>query len=712
MVRQIGRILTALVILMIMTGTAGSIPAAGPTAGPTLYDQVPLPAGISQIGQLKTNGEIAQLLPGTGWKEVKVFTGGQQVMFEVPPVFEAGRLLVPYQAIAGILGATAGWDETARTVEVAGQGRTVVFIVDRKNALVNGQEVNLEVPARIIDNEIFVPLRFLSERLGNMVAWEAGTRSVQIKRLTSISGIVRDDAGPVADAVVRVQTTPIHVVTDADGRFVFNDLDSSSGAALTAFVPGYYIAGPVLGRPGDNEILFVLERHPAEDNPDYQWLSAFSTAGHEFNCQNCHSDPEDPNSLLPFEEWQQDAHGNSATNRRFLSMYNGTDLTGQNRSPDTRYAFNRDYGKFPLRPDFTQPYYGTGFKLDFPGSQGNCAACHLPAAAANAPYDTNPNHITGVGLEGVACDLCHKTWDVKLDPATGLPYPNMPGILSIEFRRPQEGEQLFIGPFDDVPGLDTFSPLQQQSELCAPCHTGQFWGVEVYNSFGEWLTSPYADPETGQTCQDCHMPRRGTTHFTHPDKDGLQRDPQLIASHLMPGAADTDLLQDTAKLEIEAQRQGDRILVKVEVTNSNGGHHIPTDHPARNILLVVSATDAWGRELEYLGDQLIPDWGGAGSEQNDYAGRPGKGYAKILEELWTEISPTAAYWQPTTLLEDTRIPAMATDTTYYEFRIPPQGGPVAIESKLIYRRAFKSLAEQKAWDVPDVLMEIVHYQVP
>jgi hypothetical protein len=144
--------------------------------------------------------------------------------------------------------------------------------------------------------------------------------------------------------------------------------------------------------------------------------------------------------------------------------------------------------------------------------------------------------------------------------------------------------------------------------------------------------------------------------------------------------------------------------VEVTVTNTKAGHHIPTDHPARNILLVVTARDAAGAPLPFLRGPIIPDWGGVGQDPSDYAGRPGRGYAKILEELWTEESPTAAYWNPTVLREDTRIPALGTDQSQYEFRAPSGAGPVTVEAKLIFRRAFKSLMKQKSWDVADVLM--------
>jgi mono/diheme cytochrome c family protein len=520
-----------------------------------------------------------------------------------------------------------------------------------------------------------------------------------------ITGVVRDADGPVPKAVVRVQATTLFTKTNDRGEFVLSGVTMRSFIPLTAFAPGYYIAGPLLARAGDTNISFLLHKHPEQDDPTYEWLSAFSSAGNGGNCQNCHSETES-GSKLPFDEWRRDAHGTAATNRRFLSMYNGTDLSGLLRSPLTRYGYHKDYGRFPLPPDLNQPYYGPGFKLDFPESAGNCAACHLPAAAVNEPYQTDSNTVSGVGLEGVACDLCHKIWAVRLQPSTGLPYPNTPGVLSLEFLRPPSGHQLFIGPFDDVaPGEDSYSPLQNQSQICAPCHFGQFWGVQVYNSFGEWLESPYSDPENGQTCQDCHMPRRGVSRFARAEKGGLQRDPETIFSHLMPGAADVALLQDTAKLEVEAQQDGPIIRAKVLVTNEKAGHHIPTDHPARNILLVVSATDGNRQDLPFVGGPLVPDWGGAGDEPTDYAGRPGRGFAKILEELWTEISPTAAYWNPTILREDSRIPALGSDVTHYEFRAPPAGGPVHVNAKLIFRRAFKSLGEMKSWGTRDILME-------
>ena len=227
------------------------------------------------------------------------------------------------------------------------------------------------------------------------------------------------------------------------------------------------------------------------------------------------------------------------------------------------------------------------------------------------------------------------------NPGSGLPYANMPGVLSYEFRRPPDDHQFFAGPYDDVaPGEDTYSPLQTESAFCAPCHFGTFWDTQIYNSFGEWLTSPYSDPETGQTCQDCHMPPLGSTRIANVDQ-AQDRDPATIFSHRMPGAADETLLQNTAKLSLDVTADGDQILVTVEVTNTRAGHHIPTDSPLRQIFMIVTATDARGTPLPLADGPVLPTWAG------DLEGETGTYFVRILQETWTEVMPTGAYWNPT-----------------------------------------------------------------
>ena len=188
-----------------------------------------------------------------------------------------------------------------------------------------------------------------------------------------------------------------------------------------------------------------------------------------------------------------------------------------------------------------------------------------------------------------------------------------------------------------------------------------------------------------------------------PGNGGVERKPQQLHAHLQRGPGDEAFMRQALRLDLEATREGDGISVEVTITNHNAGHHVPTGSPLRQLLLLIDARETRGRPLQHLAGPVIPAWGGAGdSAHGYYAGLPGQGYAKILKEKWTQVTPTGSYWNPTILVSDNRIPAMGSDTTPYTF-----GGSrsaVSITATLYYRRAFKELMDQKAWDVPDLLM--------
>lgn len=537
------------------------------------------------------------------------------------------------------------------------------------------------------------------------------------ERPPRVGGIVTDAASnPVPGATVRLQATATATTTDEQGRFSIDVPRLGNQVRLTAWAEGYYISGGEEHAIGDEVLLVLTPLHPGDD-PGYEWLSYRSragpagTEGEDLGCAACHSrDANGVEADLPVDQWLKDAHGNSASNPRFLSMYLGTDVLG-NASPPTRFVERRDYGLVPLRPDPALPYFGPGYRLDFPESFGNCAACHTPAASIGDPYGVNPSTVTGVAAEGIGCDFCHKIWAVLLEPGTGLPFPDRPGVLSFEFRRPPEGSQFFGGPYDDVaPGADTYVPVMSESAFCAPCHRAAFWGIPIYDSYGEWLASPYSDPETGRTCQDCHMPPGGASTFAVPAAGGLERDPAGIPGHLMPGAADEALLGEALQMTVEASRTGGLVEVRVTVRNETTGHHVPTDSPLRHVILLVGATGDEG-PLELIEGPVLPAWCGEGDPGSGrYAGMPGRAYAKILEELWTGVSPTGAYWNQTRVVSDNRIPAMGSDTTVYQFSAPESS--VAIEVTLLFRRAYIDLADQKGWGAADIVMGTASLTVP
>jgi hypothetical protein len=129
------------------------------------------------------------------------------------------------------------------------------------------------------------------------------------------------------------------------------------------------------------------------------------------------------------------------------------------------------------------------------------------------------------------------------------------------------------------------------------------------------------------------------------------------------------------------------------------------------MILLVLVRDSSGNLLERIEGPVTPEWCGTGGEsgereKRDYAGLPGKAYAKVLQEDWTHEYPSGSYWNPVSIRSDNRIPAYGRDTSSYLFDLPRKlSGPITVEVKLLFRRAFIKLQRQKGWDTHDILME-------
>ena len=491
----------------------------------------------------------------------------------------------------------------------------------------------------------------------------------------SISGVVLDEAGePVTGATVRIQATEISAMSSSDGTFTLIGLESGVEVTITGWKEYYYCVKEEHVVPPAEGIELVLRLYQTDDNPDFEWMLPFSDNPSMETCSHCMGDVA--------TIWLDNSHAGAGTNARFFSMYNGTDTTGT----------------LLIAPGYAQ---------DFPGTAGVCATCHAPGAAIDTPYSTNMNELVGADVFGVHCDLCHKTADVYLNPATRLPYDNVPGVLSMDIRRPFPEDpdriNLFFGTFDDVntPEEDTKLTLISESQFCAPCHQFSFWGTPIYQSFREWQESSYADE--GITCQMCHMPAPSVIDgkiMTNvaPGFGGVERDPMMIHAHTQPGAANVELLQDTVEMTLDLAAEEDGSLIAmIAITNTKAGHHVPTDYPGRQMILVVSAIDEERNELALIEGPVLPDWCG------EQAGLPGVAYAKVLRDVETGKSPVVNYWKQTLIESDNRIAAFETDQSTYRFQ--SADGMITVRAVILFRRLFQELAEAKDWNMPDILME-------
>lgn len=546
---------------------------------------------------------------------------------------------------------------------------------------------------------------------------------------STLSGTVMDTKGPVTGAIVQVHGVDNKTQTIENGTFTISGIAGTTPIILTAWSAGHYVGWTNVNPSapdwaGGKGITIHLNPLSENDNSQYAWFSAEGVTG-SASCGLCHRE---------YKEWQADYHSQAATNPRFITMYTGTDVKGQDGQ---QVVWGTNGAALP--PDPSKPYHGPGFRLDNPDRAGNCATCHTPLASKVSnqqncawsgchtsltveqsngviPRPVLPLSLHGDAAEGITCDFCHKIGDVILDPKTSLPLPDMPGILSLRLYRPaDDSQQVFFGTLVDVTRPDSYLPLLSKSQFCAGCHYGVFGGVVgngdvkggtvIYSSYSEWLASPYSDPKTGTSCQQCHMPISSAKWFVFPERGGLTRDYFQLHDHTMLGAADEKLLQNAVTMKSNAQLNNGQLQVQVSITNDQTGHDIPTDVPIRSMILVVEVLDTDGKPLALSQGPVNPAYSG------DYGGLPGKTFAKVLKDNWTGETPTGAFWRPVTIVEDTRLAALATDTTHYTFNAPV-GKVVTVNVRLIYRRAFYELMKQKGWNDPDILMARETIQIP
>ncbi|WP_082423146.1 copper amine oxidase N-terminal domain-containing protein [Paenibacillus dakarensis] len=110
-----------------------------------------------------------------------ILIDGVKLTTSQAPVMIQGRVMLPMRAIFEALDAKVTWNQKAQTVTAVKDRTTIVLKINAKTATINKQTVYLDVPAKVIKNTTMVPVRFVSESLGEKVGWNSKTKTVTIK---------------------------------------------------------------------------------------------------------------------------------------------------------------------------------------------------------------------------------------------------------------------------------------------------------------------------------------------------------------------------------------------------------------------------------------------------------------------------------------------------------------------------------------------------
>ncbi len=506
---------------------------------------------------------------------------------------------------------------------------------------------------------------------------EPFTVTVPDATFTAVSGTVKDATtlAPIAGAIVGVQTTPFRAVSAADGTFEIY-LAPGSNQIVAGGKKGFFNSS-VAANAASFDIEILLTEVPLGTNTGYAFVEST-------DCGVCHPNQE--------AEWNNSAMALAGTNTWVHDIYAGDGTAGGLGG----FVYTRDSVFAGTNPD------------------SECASCHQPERWVSAGFSgrmegpTDGTYPSNAVTHGISCDVCHKIADVDVDRI------NTPGIFpgAVTINLPASGQvQYGAYPDADFHAVGTMEPAYQpqlMAEVCGACHQDKndpnedhsYDGIISEPTYTEWIESPFGDPNSThfKTCVDCHMPASGQTQACI--NVPYHRDPSAIRSHVIEGTT-AAYLDNAVELTLQANDVGGELQVQVDILNSLTGHHVPTGVTIRNMILVVQAwedgNDPLTDPLVNTSTQVIHDLGGVGNPaQGYYAGLPGKFFAKHNHDA-TGAGPTF-FTDATGILFDTRIPALATDTTNYTFTMPAVGtGTVHVRARLIYRRSFRFLTDAKGW---------------
>ncbi|WP_110932278.1 copper amine oxidase N-terminal domain-containing protein [Paenibacillus bouchesdurhonensis] len=124
-------------------------------------------AGIIAFSSFQIVGNVG----AADKSNVAVLVDGRKVKFQGgDPVMENNRVQVPLRGVGEALDAEV--DFRGKTVTYVKGSKSIVLTLGSKAALVDGQNVMMDTAAKAVKGRTYVPLRFVSENLGETVEWD------------------------------------------------------------------------------------------------------------------------------------------------------------------------------------------------------------------------------------------------------------------------------------------------------------------------------------------------------------------------------------------------------------------------------------------------------------------------------------------------------------------------------------------------------------
>jgi serine protease Do len=156
------------IVLLVVLAFALTLPALRPSA----------------VGGAVTGQTVIVLRVGVPTMTVDGVTKAIDAQGTAPLIVE-GRTFLPIRAIVEALGGTIAWTPADKKVTIIMGSDVIELFIGNRTARVNGKAVSIDaanpnVVPFIVGGRTILPVRFISERLGGTVDWNATTRTVTL----------------------------------------------------------------------------------------------------------------------------------------------------------------------------------------------------------------------------------------------------------------------------------------------------------------------------------------------------------------------------------------------------------------------------------------------------------------------------------------------------------------------------------------------------
>ncbi|MGV2882369.1 stalk domain-containing protein [Paenibacillus taichungensis] len=132
----------------------------------------------------------AQAAPIGQIDEISIIVNDSVVPSDVKPVVHKGTTLIPLRVLEESLDVSLNWNSSTQTITVIKGDASGILIIGNPTASVKigdvEEKVVLDQPAKIIQNRVMVPVRFIAELFGAKVVWNSTIKTIIISTLQSV----------------------------------------------------------------------------------------------------------------------------------------------------------------------------------------------------------------------------------------------------------------------------------------------------------------------------------------------------------------------------------------------------------------------------------------------------------------------------------------------------------------------------------------------